>query len=257
MPSAFDGMDSVAIVATMILVRHGRTTANASGTLAGRLPGVKLDERGVEQARAAGERIAPVPLALAVTSPMERCQQTLSEILEGRSELPPVVVEAGVSECDYGEWQGEKLTTLARRKLWKTVQTQPSAVTFPGGESMPTMQARGVEAVRRHDAAVTAAHGDAAVWLCVSHGDLIKAILADALGMHLDLFQRLHVDPASISVIRYGEGRPMVLATNTHAGDLSWLAPPAAKKGRKPSRRRNDDAVVGGGSGPSNGLDKV
>lgn len=241
----------------MILVRHGRTTANASGTLAGRLPGVKLDERGVEQASRAAERIAPVPLALAVTSPMERCQQTLSVILEGRPEQPAVVVEDGVSECDYGEWQGEKLSTLARRKLWKTVQAQPSAVTFPGGESMPAMQARGVEAVRRHDAAVAAAHGDSAVWLCVSHGDLIKAILADALGMHLDLFQRLHVDPASISVVRYGEGRPSVLATNTHAGDLSWLAPrPPAKKGRKSSRRRND-AVVGGGSGPEDGLDKV
>lgn len=241
----------------MILVRHGRTTANASGTLAGRLPGVKLDERGVEQASRAAERIAPVPLALAVTSPMERCQQTLSVILEGRPEQPAVVVEDGVSECDYGEWQGEKLSTLARRKLWKTVQAQPSAVTFPGGESMPAMQARGVEAVRRHDAAVTAAHGDSAVWLCVSHGDLIKAILADALGMHLDLFQRLHVDPASISVVRYGEGRPSVLATNTHAGDLSWLTPrPSAKKGRKSSRRRND-AVVGGGSGPEDGLDKV
>jgi probable phosphomutase (TIGR03848 family) len=243
----------------MILVRHGRTTANASGTLAGRLPGVRLDERGLEQASRAAERIAPVPLALAVTSPMERCQQTLSVILEGRAEQQPtVVVEDGVSECDYGEWQGEKITTLARRKLWKTVQTQPSAVTFPGGESMAAMQARGVEAVRRHDAAVTAAHGDSAVWLCVSHGDLIKSILADALGMHLDLFQRLHVDPASISVVRYGEGRPSVLATNTHAGDLSWLAPkPAAKKGRKSSRRRNDDAVVGGGSGPEAGLDKV
>jgi probable phosphomutase (TIGR03848 family) len=241
----------------MILVRHGRTTANASGTLAGRLPGVKLDELGLEQASRAAERIAPVPLALAVTSPMERCQQTLSVILGDRPEQPAVVVEDGVSECDYGEWQGEKLSTLARRKLWKTVQAQPSAVTFPGGESMPAMQARGVEAVRRHDAAVTAAHGDSAVWLCVSHGDLIKAILADALGMHLDLFQRLHVDPASISVVRYGEGRPSVLATNTHAGDLSWLAPrPAAKKGRKSSRRRND-AVVGGGSGPEDGLDKV
>lgn len=242
----------------MILVRHGRTTANASGTLAGRLPGVRLDERGLEQARQAGERIAPVPLALAVTSPMERCQQTLSVILDGRAEIPSVVVEEGVAECDYGEWQGEKITTLARRKLWRTVQAQPSAVTFPGGESMPAMQARAVEAVRRHDAAVTAAHGDAAVWLCVSHGDLIKSVLADALGMHLDLFQRLHVDPASISVVRYGEGRPSVLATNTHAGDLSWLAPKApAKKGRKSSRRRNDDAVVGGGSGPEDGLDKV
>ena len=246
----------------MILVRHGRTTANASGTLAGRLPGVMLDEHGLEQAKKTAERISPVPLVLAVTSPMDRCQQTLSVILDGHAgeaaEEPKVVVEDGLSECDYGEWQGEKISALTRRKLWKTVQTQPSAVTFPGGESMAAMQARAVEAVRRHDAAVTAAHGDSAVWLCVSHGDPIKAILADALGMHLDLFQRLHVDPASISVIRYGEGRPSVLSTNTHAGDLSWLAPQtAAKKGRKSSRRRNDDAVLGGGSGPGEGLDKV
>jgi broad specificity phosphatase PhoE len=109
------------------------------------------------------------------------------------------------------------------------------------------MQARAVAAVRRHDANLEAAHGAGAVWVAVSHGDIIKSVLADALGMHLDLFQRINVDPASISVIRYTESRPYVLATNTHEGDLSWLAP-------KPSggRRRRTDrgAEVGGGAGP-------
>jgi broad specificity phosphatase PhoE len=111
------------------------------------------------------------------------------------------------------------------------------------------MQARAVAAVRRHDAAIEATHGPGAVWVAVSHGDIIKSILADALGMHLDLFQRINVDPASASIVRYTGTRPYVLATNTHAGDLSWLA---AKPAGKSSRaRRTADAMVGGGAGPS------
>src|SRR4029078_5963035 len=103
--------------------------------------------------------------------------------------------------------------------------TTPPAPPSPAGESLPQMQARAVDAVRRRDAAVTAAHGAGAVWLAVSHVDLIKSVIADALGMHLDLFQRIQVDPSSISVIRYTEARPYVLASNTHEGHLSWLAP--------------------------------
>jgi broad specificity phosphatase PhoE len=110
------------------------------------------------------------------------------------------------------------------------------------------MQARAVDAVRRRDAAVAAAHGADAVWVAVSHGDVIKSLLADALGMHLDLFQRIQVDPASISVIRYTEARPYVLSSNTHEGDLSWLAPKPGKKGSRRTTRRG--AEVGGGAGP-------
>ncbi len=159
----------------------------------------------------------------------------------GRAARPPsrAQTDRGLTECDYGEWQGRALKDLAKEKLWATVQAQPSAATFPGGESMVAMQARAVSAVRRRDALVEAEHGAGAVWLAVSHGDVIKSILADALGMHLDLFQRLHVDPASVSIIRYTATRPYVLATNTHAGDLSWLAPPPAKKStREPPYRR-------------------
>ena len=233
----------------MILVRHGRTTANASGVLAGRTPGVRLDEVGAEQAARTGERLSVVPLVAAVTSPLERCRQTTKAILSAQAASLRPVSERGITECDYGDWQGRPLKELAKEKLWSTVQAQPSAVTFPGGESMVAMQARAVSAVRRRDALFEAEHGAGAVWVAVSHGDLIKSILADALGMHLDLFQRLHVDPASVSIIRYTSTRPYVLATNTHSGDLSWLAPqPAAKGARK---RRTHDAAVGGGAGPS------
>ena len=233
-------------MATVILVRHGRTTANTGGVLAGRTPGIRLDELGVEQAARAGERLAAVPLAAIVTSPLERCRDTAQAIASAHPSPPRVVRDKGLTECDYGDWSGRTLKDLAREKLWRTVQAQPSAVTFPGGESMAAMQARVVDAVRRRDAGVEAEHGPGAVWVAVSHGDLVKAVLADALGLHLDLFQRLHVDPASLSVVRYTPDRPHVLATNTHAGDLGWLAPPPGRA----RRRSRSDAAVGGGAGP-------
>jgi probable phosphomutase (TIGR03848 family) len=229
----------------VILVRHGRSTANVSGVLAGRLPGVHLDDTGVTQAVAVGERLAGVRLSAAVTSPLERCRETTREILRPQATPLRASTDKQLSECDYGEWQGRPLKDLAKEKLWKTVQAQPSAATFPGGESMRAMQDRGVAAIRRHDARVAAEHGDDAVWLAVSHGDVIKSILADALGTHLDLFQRIHVDPASVSIVRYSDSRPFVLGTNTHAGDLSWLTPP-----KKSRRRAGSDAAVGGGAGP-------
>ena len=231
-------------MATLILLRHGRTTANASGVLAGRTPGVRLDERGMEQAERAGTRLAAIPLAGVWTSPQERCKQTAQAVVGAQRAAGHPVHRArtdkALSECDYGAWQGQSIKTLLKDPLWRTVQQQPSAVTFPEGESMATMQHRAVSAVRRLDATVSAAHGADAVWVAVSHGDIIKAVLADAYGMHLDLFQRIHVDPASISIVHYAPDRPYVQATNTHEGDLAWLAAPARPGG-----------VVGGGSGPA------
>jgi probable phosphomutase (TIGR03848 family) len=239
-------------MATVILLRHGRTEANASGMLAGRTPGVHLDDLGRAQADEAAQRLAGVPLAELVSSPLERCKQTARAVAARQATMArsrsAVRTDKALTECDYGEWQGRGLRDLARLALWKTVQTNPSAATFPGGESLAQMQARAVDAVRRRDAAVAAAHGPEAVWLAVSHGDVIKSVVADALGMHLDLFQRIHVDPASISVIRYTEARPYVLASNTHEGDLSWLAPKRRRKGRRDTA--GDDAAVGGGAGP-------
>ena len=232
-------------MATLILVRHGRTSANASGTLAGRLPGVRLDDVGTEQAARTATRLSVVPLAAIVTSPLERCRETAKAIARAHPARPKVSSERGLTECDYGEWQGRPLKELAKEKLWATVQSQPSAATFPGGESLPAMQARAVNAVRRRDAAFEAEHGPGTVWVAVTHGDIVKSILADALGMHLDLFQRIQVDPASISIVSYTSSRPYVLATNTHEGDLSWMAGKARTR-----RAKRADAAVGGGAGP-------
>ena len=226
-------------MATVILVRHGRTTANADGTLAGRTPGVLLDDIGRAQAALTGERLAVVPLVGVVSSPLERCRQTAQLILDHQTGSLVTPVEEGITECDYGQWQGRSLGELAKEALWSVVQAQPSAAVFPGGESLLAMQSRSVAAIRRHDAAFEAEHGPGAVWVAVSHGDIIKSILADALGMHLDLFQRINVGPASVSIVRYGTSRPSVHATNTDAGDLAWLATVAPA----------GDAPVGGGAG--------
>jgi probable phosphomutase (TIGR03848 family) len=239
-------------MATVLLVRHGRTTANSAGVLAGRSAGVRLDDVGVEQAGRTGERLAAVPLAAVVTSPLERCRQTAKALTDRQPEPRPAVREKGLVEVDYGDWTGAELKSLAKEPLWRVVQGQPAAATFPGGEGLAEMAARAVAAVRRWDAAVEAEHGSGAVWAAVSHGDVIKAVLADALGLHLDAFQRIVVDPASVSVVRYTPGRPFVLMTNTVAGDLGFLAPPPPKKGRRRSSRArpDSDAVVGGGAGP-------
>ena len=226
-------------MATVILVRHGRTTANATGLLAGRAAGVSLDQVGRGQAALTGERLAAVPVVGVVSSPLERCQQTARFILDRQAGTPYAPLESDLTECDYGQWQGRTLSDLATEDLWSTVQSQPSAVTFPGGESMAAMQARAVAAVRRHDAAFEAEYGPGAVWVAVSHGDVIKSVIADALGLHLDLFQRINVNPASVSIVRYGASRPSVYATNTDAGDLSWLS----------NGIHSADAPVGGGAG--------
>jgi probable phosphomutase (TIGR03848 family) len=238
-------------MATVLLVRHGRTSANTSGVLAGRSAGVRLDDIGSEQAARTGDRLAAVPLAAVVTSPLERCRQTAKALTDRQAAQAPAVRDKGLLEVDYGRWTGAELKSLAKEPLWKVVQTQPAAATFPGGEGLAAMAARAVAAVRRWDATLEAEHGPGAVWAAVSHGDVIKAVLADALGLHLDAFQRIVVDPASVSVVRYTPGRPFVLMTNTTAGDLGFLKPPEKKGRRRAARTRVDsDAVVGGGVGP-------
>ncbi len=229
-------------MATVILARHGRTAANATGILAGRSKGVHLDDTGTGQARAAAERLTGLDLAAVVSSPLERCRETAKIMVPGLR----AVTDRRLLECDYGEWTGQELKKLAKEKLWRTVQAQPSGARFPGGESLPEMSSRAVNAVRDRDAAVEAEYGDHSVWLAVSHGDVIKAILADALGMHLDAFQRIMVDPASLSVVRYTPHRAFVLTMNSRSGSLGHLASKPSKR-----RTRSSDAAVGGGSGPS------
>jgi probable phosphomutase (TIGR03848 family) len=239
-------------VSTVILVRHGRTAANTSGTLAGWTPGVDLDDTGRGQAAALGARLLQVPLAAVVTSPLERCQQTAEALLAGR-DATVSDIDDRLGEARYGDWTGRTLKELVKDPLWKVVQAHPSAATFPGddGESMRAMQARAVDAVRDWNERL----GPDATWVAVSHADVIKSVLADALGLHLDEFQRIQVDPCSVSVVRYTTLRPFVVRVNDTGGGVDGLLPP--KKPRRTRSRRaaqqapgDSDAVVGGGAGP-------
>lgn len=197
---------------TVILVRHGRSTANKEHVLAGRTPGVGLDATGMEQAARLVERLADCSIGAIVSSPLDRCRSTVQPLAEALS--LPVAIDERLNEVDYGEWTGRKLADLRGDKAWHTVQNHPSAMVFPHGEALAAVSARAVAAAREH-----AASGSGAVLLC-SHGDVLGAILADALGMHQDLFQRLVIGPASISVVRYTPMRSFVL----RIGDTGTLA---------------------------------
>ncbi|MGK5529537.1 MSMEG_4193 family putative phosphomutase [Streptomyces sp. URMC 129] len=228
---------------TLLLLRHGRTTANSSGVLAGRTPGVGLDAHGAAQAAALPGRLSGIPLAAAVHSPLERCAQTLAPLRAARPELP-VHAEERIVECDYGEWTNRRLKELAEDPLMVTVRRQPSAVVFPGGESLRSMHARVVAAAREWDTRIAAEHGPDAVWLMCTHGDNIKAVVADALGLHLDLFQRIVPHPASVTAIRYGE--PPLLLRFGDTGDLSEFVPDTDEAARDASEAT--EAPVGGGA---------
>jgi probable phosphomutase (TIGR03848 family) len=230
-------------MATVILLRHAQSTANGAGILAGRSPRVGLADHGVKQAAALSDRLASVPVAAVVSSPLLRCRQTLGPVVSAKGLA--VVTDARLSEVDYGEWTGSELRTLAKEPLWTVVQQHPSAAVFPGGEGLANVQARAVAAIRAHDARIAAEHGPHAVWVACSHGDVIKSILADALGQHLDAFQRIVVDPCSMSVVRYTDTRPFVLRINDNGGDMASIVPSPPKKGRK----RSSDAVIGGATG--------
>ena len=222
---------------TVVLVRHG-LTAMTGPVLAGWTPGLHLDERGEKQAAAVAERLRDVPFAALVSSPLDRCLDTAGAIAAGRE----VLVDDRLGECRYGDWTGRPLRELAKDPLWKVVQNHPSAVTFPGGEPLRETQNRAVAAIRDWNARL----GPDATWLACSHGDVIKAIVADALGLHLDQFQRISVDPCSVTVIRYTELRPFVVRVNDTGGGVADLLPPK-RKGRR--RKASSDAAVGGGAG--------
>ncbi len=227
----------------VLLVRHG-LTATTGGVLTGWTPGIPLDDRGRGQAAALASRLAPVRLDAIITSPLERCAQTAAAIA-GAVGLP-VSEDARLGECRYGDWTGKPLKKLAKEPLWRVVQAHPSAMRFPGpdGESMLDMQHRAVSALRDWNARL----GPDAMYLVCSHGDVIKSLLADALGMHLDMLQRISVDPCSLSAVRYTPLRPFVLRMNDTGGEVDYLKRPEAKQPRA-SARGESDAAVGGGAG--------
>lgn len=234
-------------VATVLLVRHG-LTAVTGPVLAGRTPGIHLDDRGRRQAEELAGRLAGVPLAACVCSPLERCQETATAIAATHDGMG-TRTEERLTECGYGDWTGRRLSKLSREPLWRVVQAHPSAARFPGpgGESLADVQHRAVAAVRDWNATL----GAGATYLACSHADVIKLIVADALGMHLDQFQRLQVDPCSVTVVHYTDLRPFVVRLNDTGSDLGHLAGPPQPRKRWWGRRRRtaSDATPGGGDG--------
>jgi probable phosphoglycerate mutase len=219
-----------------LLVRHGLTHLTGP-VLAGWTPGLHLDERGTKQAARLAERLAPVPLAAIVSSPLERCLDTVAPIAEGRTPAVEVAVDERLGEARYGDWTGRELKALVKEPLWKVVQAQPSAVTFPNGEAMRDMQSRALAAVRDWNARL----GAEATWLACSHADVIKSIVADALGLHLDQFQRIGIGPASLTVIRYSGTRCVVSRVNDLGGAVDDLLPPK-RRSRGRGTRKADEA---------------
>ena len=254
---------------TVLLVRHGLTAATGH-TLSGWTPGIPLDDRGRAQARALAARLARLPLDAIVTSPLDRCRQTAEIIAaasgggapgqpgggaggepgsapgqpgSGAGGAAGIRVDERLGECRYGDWTGKPLRKLARDPLWRVVQAHPSAARFPGGESMLDTQHRAVAAVRDWNAAL----GPRATYLICSHGDVIKGIIADCLGLHLDQSQRIQADPCSLTVIRYTTLRPFLVRMNDTGGGVADLMPGPARRGT--GRAGDSDAVVGGGAG--------
>lgn len=217
----------------IVLIRHAHSSANAAGVLSGQLPNVHLSKSGREQAERLAERLGRLTIAHVQVSPMDRCSETLAPWLAKYGKNVTVISEQNLIEVDYGKWSGKKLATLSRAKLWRKVQGQPSAVTFPGGESLAQMQVRAMSSVHNFFAS------DLELTFMVSHGDVIKAIVASSLGMHLDDFQRIVIDPASITILESNGGAIRLTRLNDSDSSVSELLQSKSKRGH----------LLGGGKG--------
>jgi probable phosphomutase (TIGR03848 family) len=202
----------------VLLVRHGQTPTTGK-LLPGRAAGLHLAEAGVQQAQRAAERIAELKTVDAIyASPLERARETAAPI--GVVRGMKVQIDKGLLECDFGDWTGAELKNLMKLPEWNTVQRAPSTFRFPNGESFTEMQTRMVTAVDR----LRAKHAGGTI-VCVSHADPIKALVAHAMGTHIDLFQRIVISTCSITAIGYGMGAPVVLTLNSTGGSLAELRP--------------------------------
>lgn len=189
------------------LVRHG-VTAHTGKRLSGRLPDIHLNDQGRQQAEAAATFLSEVPFQAIYSSPLERCWET-AEIIAARHRRLRVRRSAGFEEVEYGTWSNRTFPSLRRTRLWRTVQMWPSAARFPEGESIREVQTRAVDEME----ALRAKHPRRRI-CCVSHADVIKLVIAHYLGVHVDLYQRIVVEPASISILGVGEYGPRLLALN-------------------------------------------
>lgn len=201
-------------MSTLIFLRHGHSSANASDLLTGQLPGVSLSQKGQAQAEALIERIGRDRIDYLHISPIERCQLTIDPWLRSKNShsLQRMQVVDGISEIDFGQWSGRKLSALRKLPLWKEVQSNPSKVTFPGGESFRNAQRRSISAVE----SILSMRGNK-THLVVSHSDVIKLITAHYLGMKLDDFQRIHIAPASFTIFSAQRGHLSLVTSNSSA----------------------------------------
>jgi len=235
-------------VTRLVLVRHGQTAWNLEGRAQGHTD-VGLDDTGRAQAQTVVERIGDLPLRAIVRSPLLRCERTVEPLAAARGLEP--VIDDGLVEVDYGAWTGRAIGELVKEPMWAVVQQQPSAAVFPDGEGLAQVQARAVAAIRDRDRALAEEHEGDALWVACTHGDVIKSVVADALGTHLDSFQRITADPASMSVIRYTALRPFVIHVNHTGAALTagLLAKPPKADGEADNKEGEvppEDAVVGG-----------
>lgn len=219
----------------VVLVRHAHSQANAAGILSGRRPNIALSEKGRTQAQELAIRLGELKVKELRVSPLQRCVETIDPWVSTKSRIRRIE-DHGITEVDYGKWSGRTLRSLSREKLWKIVQENPSRVFFPDGEGIANMQARAIESMHL----ALASSGTGAV-VMVSHGDVIKALVAANLGMRLDDFQRIIIDPASVTLFDFSSKTPRLLLLNdshTNIGDLGITS----------TKKR---LLVGGGSGPS------
>jgi len=211
----------------LLLIRHGLTDATGK-RITGWTPGIHLSDRGREQAERLAERLAGVPIRAIYSSPLERCTETAAPLAAAAGR--EIVVREDLGEVRYGDWTNRPLSRLVRTRLWRTIQQVPSGARFPGGESLLEVQERTVREAGR----IVGEHPRAAVAV-FSHGDPIRLLLAHFAGVHPDLFQRLAVDPASVSAVAAGDGVPRILRVND-TGDLRDLGHLTRRRGAQGAR---------------------
>ena len=215
----------------VVLLRHAHSTANLKGVLAGRDNRVSLSPRGKKEAEEIANFLAPLQFDAMYSSPLKRCRETLGPLLSRSSQKATYLDE--LIEMEYGDWSGKSLALLAKEELWKSIQSRPSIVRFPRGESFSEMSLRANQAV------LGRALGKKRI-LIVSHGDVIKAIVAFQLGLNLDSFQRISIDPASITTLRISQSQSQIVSVNI-TSHLSKTA--------KVSAGKRDKFTLGGGQG--------
>ena len=222
-------------MARLVFIRHAHSTANDAGILSGQLPGISLSTKGRKQAEELVERLGASTFDSIRVSPMQRCEETISPWINSKYSkgMKSYRIDESLIEMNYGSWSGRKLSSLSREKMWKEIQERPSSVQFPDGERMKSMQKRAISGVM-----AALAEKKNGTHLFVSHGDVLKAIVASLLKMKLDDFQSLVIDPASVTIIDFDGSKSRLLAFND---SHSPIAPMTAME-------KSTKALLGGGT---------